>query len=235
MLSGMPPAPLPVRRKPVQKRSRARVARILDAAEEVVATAGVQALTTREIARRAGVPVATLYQYFADREAIMGALIEGHIASMDARLTRALASLDVYSVRAVVEAVIAAYRADYRQRPSYVVLWFQGRAGAEIAALVAERGRALADSFHEFGITAGLLRAQTPSMVLRLCFEVADRFLESAYRQDLRGDDQMATEGTEMIVAHLERYATPAGIAGLPTARVSARWHAPKRYLGLAA
>ncbi len=219
----------PVRRKPVQRRSRARVQRILRAAEDVVVTAGVEVLTTREVARRAHVPVATLYQYFADREAIIAALIEGHIGSMDARLSRALAALETYSVRTIVETVIAAYRADYLERPSYVVLWFQGRAGTEIAALVAERGRALADAFYDFGITTGLLRRDTPPMVLRLCFEVADRFLESAYRYDLRGDDHVAAEGTEMIVSHLERYVTPAGIDGIPAVDVSVRWQPPER------
>lgn len=225
----------PARRKPVQRRSRARVQRILDAAEGLVATAGVEALTTREVARRAGIPIGTLYQYFADRDAIIGALIEGHIASMDSRLTAALEQLEMYTVRAVVETVIAAYRADYVERPSYVVLWFQGRAGAEIAALVGDRGRALADAFYDFGTAAGLLRADTDRMVLRLCFEVADRFLEYAYRYDLHGDDGVAAEGTEMVVAHLERYATPAGITGIRSDAGSTRWRPPERRLGRAA
>jgi AcrR family transcriptional regulator len=223
------------RRRPVQRRSRARVQRILDAAEGLVVTAGVEALTTRAVARRAGIPVGTLYQYFADRDAIIAALIEGHIESMDSRLSAALEALDIYTVRAVVETVIAAYRADYVERPSYVVLWFQGRAGAEIAALVGDRGRALADAFYDFGLTAEMLRADTERTVLRLCFEVADRFLEYAYRYDLRGDDRVAAEGTEMIVSHLERYATPAGVTGIRSDAVSARWRPPQRRLGRAA
>jgi AcrR family transcriptional regulator len=212
----------------MQRRSRERVRRILATAEELVVSAGVEALTTREVARRAEVPVATLYQYFADREAIIAALIEGHISSMDKRIARALAALATYSVRAVVEVTIAAYRADYLERPSYVVLWFQARAGAEVADLVGERGRALADAFHEFGVSAGLLRPDTDRVVLRLCFEVADRFMEYAYRHDLRGDDRVVAEGIEMIVTHLERYATAAGIEGLPAATVPLRWRAPQ-------
>ena len=216
------------RRKPVQRRSRERVRRILAAAEDVVVTAGVDALTTREVARRSGVPVATLYQYFADRDAIIKALIEEHISSMDERIARALAVLETYSLRAIVEVTIAAYRADYVERPSYVVLWFQARAGPEIADLVGERGRALANAFHEFGIAAGILRPDTDPLVLRLCFEIADRFMEYAYRHDLRGDDRVVAEGIEMIVSHLERYATAAGVEGLPAAEVSTRWRAPR-------
>jgi AcrR family transcriptional regulator len=217
------------RRRPVQRRSRERVRRILAAAEGIVASAGVEALTTREVARRAEVPVATLYQYFADREAIIAALIEGHIFSMDDRIARALQTLDSYSVRTIVETMIAAYRADYRERPSYVVLWFQGRAGPEIADMVGERGRTLADAFHDFGVGVGILRPDTDRVVLRLCFEVADRFMEYAYRHDLRGDDRVVAEGIEMIVSHLERSATAPGIEGLPASAVSVSWLPPRR------
>ena len=63
-----------VRRVPSQQRSRLRVEAILDAAERLVLTEGVEALTTRAIATEAGVPVASLYQYFGDKEAVLLAL-----------------------------------------------------------------------------------------------------------------------------------------------------------------
>jgi AcrR family transcriptional regulator len=212
------------RRTPVQRRSRERVERILRAAEQLVVSAGVDALTTRAVAERARIPVATLYQYFADREAIIAALIERHVLSMDERIGAALQSLSHYSVRSIVETTVGAYRADYRERPSYVVLWFQGRLSAEIASFIRERDDLLADAFHRFATTLGLLRTGTDPLVIRLSFELADRFLEVAYRHDLDGDDRVVEEGVEMIIAHLERYATPAGIEGIDAATASERW-----------
>ena len=79
---------------------------------------GVGALGTREVALRADIPVATLYQYFADRDSIISALIKRHVTSMDGRIAAALGSLTRYSVRAVVETTVGAYRAAYRERPS---------------------------------------------------------------------------------------------------------------------
>ena len=181
-------------------------------------------MTTRAVADRAQIPVATLYQYFADREAIIAALIDRHISSMDGRIATALAKLDSYSVRSIVETTVAAYRADYRKRPSYVVVWFQGRASAAIADFIRTRDRQLADAFHSFALSIGLLRADTDPLVARLCFEIADRFLEAAYRHDLNGDDRVVQEGVEMIVSHLERYATPAGRRGIDAASVAMRW-----------
>jgi AcrR family transcriptional regulator len=208
----------------VQRRSRERVERILQAAERLVVSSGVEALTTRAVAERARIPVATLYQYFADRDAIISALIARHVLSMDERIAAALQDLSSYSVRTIVEATIASYREDYRERPSYVVLWFQGRLSAEIAWFIRDRDDLLADAFHRFATKIGLLRRGTEPLVIRLCFELADRFLEVAYRHDLAGDDRVVREGTEMIIAHLERYATPAGIAGIDAATASERW-----------
>jgi AcrR family transcriptional regulator len=212
------------RRTPVQRRSRERVERILRAAEQLVVSSGVEALSTRAVAERARIPVATLYQYFADRDAIIAALIERHVLSMDERIAAALQSLSSYSVRSIVETTVDAYRADYRERPSYVVLWFQGRLSADIARFIRDRDDLLADAFHRFATELGLLRPDTDPLVIKLCFELADRFLEVAYRHDLLGDDRVVGEGVEMIIAHLERYATPAGISGIDAETASERW-----------
>jgi transposase len=59
------------RRTPTQRRSRERVERILDVAAELITEYGVAGLSTRAIATRADVPVASLYQYFADKEEIV--------------------------------------------------------------------------------------------------------------------------------------------------------------------
>jgi AcrR family transcriptional regulator len=215
------------RRTPVQRRSRERVAKIMTAAERIVVQDGVDALSTREVARRARIPVASLYQYFADREAIIAALIEQHISSMDERIAAALAELDRYSIRTIVEATVAAYRDAYRARPSYVVLWFQGRLNAEIASFIRERDALLASAFHTFAVRAGLLAPVTDRFVLELAFELADRFLEVAYRHDLGGDDRVVAEGIEVVVGYLERHATPAGIEGLQASATSVRWERP--------
>ena len=79
-----PPVSTPARRRtPTQVRSRERVEKILDAASQIVVAGGVEALTTRSIAEAAEIPVASLYQYFADRDEILLALVERDTAEMD--------------------------------------------------------------------------------------------------------------------------------------------------------
>ncbi len=212
-----------VRRVPVQRRSRDRVERILRAAERTVVRGGVAALTTRSVASAARVPVASVYQYFADREAIIAALIERHVAAMDERLARELAALKTFSVRTLAEATVAAYTAGYQQEPSYVVLWFQGRVNADIASFVRARMDDLAQRYHAFARTAGLTKPGTDVLTFKLAAEMIDAFLAIAYREDLGGDERVVREGLEMVIAAVERHATRDGIRGVPASKIKRR------------
>lgn len=62
------------RHNPTQKRSRSRVASILQAAEMVFQEVGYEAATTNAIADRANIPIGSLYQYFRNKKAILDAL-----------------------------------------------------------------------------------------------------------------------------------------------------------------
>lgn len=64
------------RRTPNQSRSRATVDAIVEGLAQVLERDGWEEVTTATIAERAGVSVGTLYQYFADREAVLDALVE---------------------------------------------------------------------------------------------------------------------------------------------------------------
>lgn len=58
-------------RKPTQERARKRVADILAATVELVSVGGVEAVTTTDVAEKAGVPVGSIYQYFEDANDIL--------------------------------------------------------------------------------------------------------------------------------------------------------------------
>jgi AcrR family transcriptional regulator len=81
------------RKRPVQHRSRRTVARILDAAAEVLAERGYTATTTNAVAERAGVSIGSLYQYLPNKEALLVALAERHLDDAGARLGPHLAAL----------------------------------------------------------------------------------------------------------------------------------------------
>lgn len=63
--------------------------RILDAAERLLDTEGVAALSMREVARRSGVTHQAPYHHFADREAILAELVVRGFDELTARLAQA--------------------------------------------------------------------------------------------------------------------------------------------------
>ncbi len=80
------------RRTPRQARSRETVEAILDAAAFLLETEGFRAASTNAIARRAGVSIGSLYQFFASREEVFRALLDRHGAEVRACVARVLAS-----------------------------------------------------------------------------------------------------------------------------------------------
>ena len=83
---------------------------VLTAAEEVFADAGLHDAHMGEIAERAGVAVGTLYNHFADREALLAGLADARfkemIADMDAALKASAEQPFGPRVRALVVAML---------------------------------------------------------------------------------------------------------------------------------
>lgn len=55
------------RRRPIQERSRRKFQALLASAREVLVEVGFDSFTCEEVASRAGVPIGTLYQFFANK------------------------------------------------------------------------------------------------------------------------------------------------------------------------
>lgn len=72
----MRPTDRRTRRIPRQERSKELVERILNAAQDVLISHGYDGASTTRIADAAGVSPGSLYQYFADKDAIVTAVID---------------------------------------------------------------------------------------------------------------------------------------------------------------
>lgn len=97
------------RKKPQQARSRATVDAILIAATYILERDGWSHFTTNRVAEKAGVNIASLYQYFPNKEALIEALRQLHID--ETRRAFVAASFEANdTLTSVVRAVIAAHR-----------------------------------------------------------------------------------------------------------------------------
>jgi AcrR family transcriptional regulator len=101
------------RKRPRQERSRATVDTILLATARVLVKHGFDGLTTNLVADTAGVSIGSLYQYFPNKAALVGALIEKHVEEMTSMVLSELArvaSLPMAgAIRSVIELMIRAH------------------------------------------------------------------------------------------------------------------------------
>lgn len=203
------------RRSPTQQRSRARVRQILSAAADLVVQEGVERLTTRSIARQAGVPVASLYQYFADKDDVILALVKDDTAEMDDAVANAIAQLRLVSIRTVVEATMRAFVEVYRQRPAFVVIWWRGRSNAAVLEFCRVHNRQIAATLFQFATEQGLVTDTADLELAELAVEVGDRVFEFAFADDIHGKQRIIDEGVELVTSYLQRHATSVGINGI--------------------
>lgn len=94
------------RKYPSQERSKFTVSAILEAAAQLLSKDDVQKVSTNKIAKRAGVSIGTLYQYFPGKEAIVSALITWQIKKKAKLLKSRLHEIDGMELEQAVEYLI---------------------------------------------------------------------------------------------------------------------------------
>jgi AcrR family transcriptional regulator len=103
--------PLSPRKQPKQERSTATVEAILQAATYILVRRGWEGFTTNLVAKRAGVNVASLYQYFPNKEAIVAELQRRHVQQARANLPSPTPGLSLSAyLRLMIEAGVREHR-----------------------------------------------------------------------------------------------------------------------------
>ena len=189
------------RRAPVQERSRRTVIRILDAAAAIADEHGVEAATTRAIADRAGVSYPSLYRFFADREAILGELLERQCAELDARCVAAEQTWEIITVADLLNNEIDLHVRYYCEHPSTARMWMGGRTSPAVTNYVRARMQTLAGRLHTLLVDRGLILADTDPKAMLVAVEMADRMLELAYRSGDGFDEEILAIGRRALIA----------------------------------
>ncbi|WP_418005029.1 TetR/AcrR family transcriptional regulator [Mycobacterium sp. PDNC021] len=198
------------RRQPVQQRSRDRVGRILAAALELLESGGSDAVTTRAIADRAGVPVATVYQFFPNRDAIIDEILQDLLERRAADGHAVLAAMNPSSIAEVVAELFDFHRCYLRDHPHMATLFYVNRASGALTDPRLLRSE-VADAVHHALIAWGLLPADTDPLVAAMAIELGDHILELAHRRGAGLDLAVLAEGERVVTAYLETYVVPQG------------------------
>jgi AcrR family transcriptional regulator len=87
-------------RSPLQARGRARIEAVLDATAELIVEKGLEGVTMHGVARRAQTPIGSMYHFFPDRDSLLAALWDRHIAALE-ELEDELAQIDTETWRSL--------------------------------------------------------------------------------------------------------------------------------------
>ena len=197
---------LDLRRTPLQARGQATFERILDATARLLDEVGTEGISTNLIAKAAGVNVATLYQYFPNKQAVLLALfqrqsdqridigasmVEGIGGSRDWRRVLSEAIDSIADLRRS-EAGATALRQAMRSSPDLLAHDVQGNLHA---------ARRLADEL----VNAGSATPDEAKLVARCTMEVLTSLLDMWAVESGGRDNRIV----EQVKAMLEGYLTP--------------------------
>jgi len=193
-----------LRHPPAQRRSKARLSRVLDAADEVLSDDGAAAFTTTRIAAAAQVPVGSVYRFFDDKHAIAEALAVRYWRDFD-DLVAGVAEVDELDPLADPAGTVLEVLAEgFRARPGFLALWYGGLRTERIRDATRQARGAIASSIDTILAThwpdaPHAVREHAAEMVVL----AGDGLLREAFRRDRGGDSALLAEGKLMLDAYL--------------------------------
>ncbi len=102
------------RKKPRQERARVTVQALLEATTQILIEEGYYKTTTNKIAKRAGISIGSLYQYFPNKESIIAELIQTHATQQTQLLRSKLREFSEtppeVAVAALIDVLLEAHR-----------------------------------------------------------------------------------------------------------------------------
>jgi AcrR family transcriptional regulator len=110
------------RRVPQQDRGERRVAAVLEAAAAVIAEVGYEAATMTAMAERAGASIGAVYQYFPNKDAIVGALLNRYADELRARWKAVMTQGSGLGVAQLVDRTLEEMIDFIETRPAYIPL-----------------------------------------------------------------------------------------------------------------
>lgn len=196
----------PLRVRPQQARSREKVDRILDAAAVLIADEGLSQVTSTRIAREAGLPPATVYHYFKDRDAILMALASRTMERVDAAIVSAMPSADDHNPQSWLRLIDLIYE-QYRATPGFVPMLAALRSTAELRSLADASNRRVAEFLAE-RLLQGAIRLPRTRLerIALMLSDACQALFEKALLEEPQEARAIVAELKEMIGALLMYY-----------------------------
>jgi AcrR family transcriptional regulator len=197
-------AQIALRNEPVQARSTARLAALMDAAAAVVDEIGYERLTTAMVAERAGASIGTVYRYFPDRIAVLQALGARNLERALARATEEILDEKHGDWMVALSATMNVLVQAFRDEPGFRSL----RLGDVIDLRPAPNEQPFKSVLASALLDALVSRFGLPDTAeVRFAFEtsieISDALAARAFSRDAEGDAAFLKAGREIVTSLL--------------------------------
>ncbi|MFD3747968.1 TetR/AcrR family transcriptional regulator [Nocardia sp. NPDC058633] len=193
-----------LRNRPQQARSRARLEKVLAAADDLLAREGADAITTTRVAAEAGVSIGSLYHYLPDRDAILHALALRYLSGFEAQMQQFVLRAKELRWDDLVGTVLDGYAAAYREQPGFRALWFGRHLSERTWEADRAHKQAMSAGLHQLLLAFGVPDDNMLPARCRAAHLAADALVQEAFRTDPNGDDALLGECKVMLAHYLE-------------------------------
>lgn len=200
--AAMDPDPA-MRREPVQKRSKVRMERVLDAAEEIFVEKGYDGATTNQIAARAGTSIGSIYEFFSNKQALAQKLAERYESELTALYDEVVVD-DPRGRDAIVDKVVDALADFYARHPGMGPLLRSSRGSEDLDKTGQKLQASLTDHIERL---IAIRRATEDSdhrhIVAEMCAAVVRSVLDEVAGRPDNERKQLVDELKVVLIAYL--------------------------------
>ncbi|MBA4606916.1 MULTISPECIES: TetR family transcriptional regulator [Aeromicrobium] len=112
------------RRRPTQERSKVKFDSLLQASRDVLLDVGFESFTCEEVAQRAGLPIGTLYQFFANKYVIVCELDRLNAVAIQSELDKLAAELPTLDWLVLLDRLVDHMSQLWINDPSRSAVWY---------------------------------------------------------------------------------------------------------------
>jgi AcrR family transcriptional regulator len=185
---------------PRQARGRAKVERMLEAAEWLAATEGVEAITTSRVAERAGVSIGSVYRYLPNREALIEALAARFLRVLEAQMDELADLAGRADLEDPVGLAMGVFADFYRRHPGFRALWLERPLTEPLRELDRRHKRVMAAGIRRALVATGIWSPEEATDAAALAIQLAaDAAIQEAFRCDPDGDSALLDAAASLL------------------------------------
>jgi AcrR family transcriptional regulator len=212
-------------KEPTQQRGRDRVEQIVAAGRDLIAEGGLGNLKMGTLARRAGVPIGTIYQFFPDKDAVVGRIFLDQMeGAMQEVWDHCNPGRPLISPTAEATAIIEPKFREWRADPVMAEIWSIVQANRTLRHYNLEASKVVS-RIMATALTPFLRPGVPAERLTRVCFMLGDLF-DATLRTALDFSQDEAAEYVReyamMIRSHLDSLLEAPPVPGVPQQSPSA-------------